>query len=120
MRNDEISLQELQVKISTQKLTSGSRGMDSGHKSLDNSILLVDNLGHGGKAVGGTGGVGNNIGRSIILGVVDTYNEHGSIGGGSRDDNLLGSSSKMCLWREQIRNSRVSRQVGACNGACQT
>ena len=78
--------------------------MHSSHQTLNDSVLLVDNLSHGSEAVGGTGGVGNDISTSVVLGMVNTNDEHGSIGGGGRDDNLFGSTSKMGL-----RYSRAKR-----------
>ena len=53
-----------------------------------------DDLGKRGQAVGGARGVG--IDRcTSVFGVVDTHDVHGSIGGGSRDDDLLGTSLEM-------------------------
>jgi len=71
--------------------------MDSGHETLLDAISIVDDLGHRGKAVGSTGGIGDNISSSFVVGVVHANNIHGSISRRSRDDDLLGSASKMGL-----------------------
>jgi hypothetical protein len=74
-----------------------STGMHRSHESLGNTVLLMNDLGHGSKTVGGTTGVRNDIGGSIVVCVVDTDDVHGCIGGGSGDDHLLGSTSEMGL-----------------------
>ena len=57
----------------------------------------MDNLGQWGKAVGRTGSVGHNISLSLIILVVHAHHVHGGIAGGSRDDDLLGTATKVCL-----------------------
>mmetsp|Transcript_17332 Transcript_17332/g.25838 ORF Transcript_17332/g.25838 Transcript_17332/m.25838 type:complete len:267 (+) Transcript_17332:529-1329(+) len=74
---------------------SGCCGVDCGHKTLLNSELVVDNLSQGGKAVGSTRRIGDNIGRTIIVGVVDAHYVHRGIAGRGRDDDLLGTTLKM-------------------------
>lgn len=56
----------------------GSGGVDGGHETLDNSELVVDDLGERSKAVGGARSVGNDTG-TVIRGVVDTHDVHRSI-----------------------------------------
>ena len=73
-------------------LLGGSVGVDGGHETLDQTEVVVDNLGEGGKAVGGARSVGQNVDVGLVLGVVDTHNEHGGISGGGRDDDLLGTT----------------------------
>ena len=73
----------------------GRGGVDGGHEALLDAKVLVDDLGEGSEAVGGTGGVGNDVGGSIVGGVVDAHDEHGSVGGGGRDDDLLGTAAEM-------------------------
>lgn len=73
-------------------LLRGSVGVDSGHETLDNAELVVDNLSEGSKAVGGAGGVGKNVDVLLVVGVVDTHDEHGGVGRRSGDDDLLGTA----------------------------
>mmetsp|Transcript_22928 Transcript_22928/g.49600 ORF Transcript_22928/g.49600 Transcript_22928/m.49600 type:complete len:301 (+) Transcript_22928:252-1154(+) len=76
---------------------SGGRRMDGGHETLFDAIGVIDNLRQGSEAVGRTRSVGHDIGRSFVILVVHAHNVHGSISGRSRDDNLLGTASKVCL-----------------------
>ena len=78
-------------------LLGGSVGVDGGHETLDNAELVVDDLGEGSQAVGGARSVGDDIGLAVVGLLVDTHHVHGGIGGGSRDDDLLGTASKMGL-----------------------
>ena len=68
--------------------------MDSGHEPLNNSKVIVDDLGQRSKAVGGTGGIGNDLHARLISILVDSHDKHGGVGGGCRDNNLLGASLK--------------------------
>ena len=68
-------------------------GMDGGHETLLNTPGVVENLGDGGEAVGGAGGVGDDSHAGVVLLVVDTHDEdRGIVLGRSRDDSLLGST----------------------------
>mmetsp|Transcript_17888 Transcript_17888/g.26244 ORF Transcript_17888/g.26244 Transcript_17888/m.26244 type:complete len:338 (-) Transcript_17888:429-1442(-) len=69
--------------------------MDSGHETLGDSELIIDNLSKRSKTIGGTGGVGYNIHGGLILFLVNSHNEHRGISGRSRDDDLLGTSNHM-------------------------
>jgi hypothetical protein len=71
--------------------------VDGGHETLNDTELVVDDLGEGGQAVGGARSVGDDVGRAVVLLLVDTDNVHGGIGRGSRDDDLLGTAVKMGL-----------------------
>ena len=66
--------------------------MDGGHETLLNTKGVVDNLGEGSKAVGGAGGVRNDLHGGLVFIFVDTDDEHRSISGRSRDDNMLGTT----------------------------
>ena len=70
-------------------LLGGGDGVDSGHETLLEAELVVDNLGERGKAVGCARGVGDNIHGGFVLLLVDTHDEHGGIAGGGGDDDLL-------------------------------
>ena len=74
-------------------LVAGVR-VGGGHGALDNSELLIQDLDEGSKAVGGAGGVGDDVvGLRVVVALVDTNNVGGDVtlAGGS-DDNLLGAS----------------------------
>ncbi len=73
--------------------------MDGGHKTLDDAELVVDDLSQGGQAVGGAGGVGDDIHIGGVGIVVDAHNEGGGllILGGGGDDNLLGAALQVGL-----------------------
>mmetsp|Transcript_16768 Transcript_16768/g.34365 ORF Transcript_16768/g.34365 Transcript_16768/m.34365 type:complete len:310 (+) Transcript_16768:326-1255(+) len=73
-------------------LLGRSDSMDSGHQTLLQTKLIIDDLGKGSKAVGGAGRVGHHIHGALILLLVDSHDKHGGITRGSRDDNLLCSS----------------------------
>jgi hypothetical protein len=65
-------------------LLGGGVGVDSGHESLNDSELVVDDLGERSQAVGGARSVGENVDVLGVLVEVDSANEHGGIGRGSR------------------------------------
>ncbi|KAF3823704.1 hypothetical protein GH733_007172 [Mirounga leonina] len=71
-------------------LLGGSNGVDGGHESLHDAKVVMDDLGQRGQAVGGAGGIADNLERVVILLMVHTHHEHGGIGRGSRDDDPLG------------------------------
>ena len=73
-------------------LLGGGDGVDGGHETLLEAELVVDNLGDGGKAVGGARGVGDDVHGGLVLLLVDAHNEHGSITGGGGDDDLLSAT----------------------------
>lgn len=82
--------------------------MDGGHKTLNETPVVVDDLGERSQAVGGARSVGNNGVFALVGLVVDTHDEHldtlakitrtrekktdRSICGRSRDDDLLGAT----------------------------
>ena len=73
--------------------------MYGGHQALNDTKVVVDDLGQRSQAVGGAAGVGNDL---HILGVgilVYAHNEGGglSILGGGGDDNLLGAAFQVGL-----------------------
>lgn len=91
-------------------LLGGGDGVYSGHQTLDDTEVVVDDLGQGSQAVGGAGGVTERrhlerpgeldepddvvVGGAVLL-VVDSHDEHRGIGRGSGDDDLLGASLQM-------------------------
>lgn len=76
-------------------LLGGSVGVDGGHETLDDAVVVVDNLGEGSQAVGGARGVGDDGGLAIVGLLVDTHHVHGGIGRGGRDDDALGATLEM-------------------------
>jgi hypothetical protein len=72
--------------------------MNSGHESLSDAPIVVDDLSDGGEAVSGAGGV-RYIGQVwLVLVVVDSHNEDGGvILGGCRHDDLFGTSLDVSL-----------------------
>ena len=66
--------------------------MDGGHETLNDTEVVVDDLGERSQAVGGARGVGEDVDILGVVLVVDTHDEHGGIGGGSGDDDLLGTT----------------------------
>ncbi|KNC31455.1 hypothetical protein FF38_07402 [Lucilia cuprina] len=73
-------------------LLGGSGGVDSGHETFNDFPVVVDNLGQGSQAVGGAGGVGDDLHVGGVGIQVDTAYEHGGISRWSRDDDLLGTT----------------------------
>ena len=69
----------------------GSSGVDSGHKTLNDTELVVQDLGEGSKAVGSAGCVGEDSGTGVG-GVVDSHHVHGSIGRRCRNNHALAAS----------------------------
>ena len=73
----------------------GGHGVNSGHEGFFDLEFVVDGLDHGGKSVGGAGSTGDEVLRSVVGLLVDTHdNGLGVILGGSRVDDLLGTSIK--------------------------
>mmetsp|Transcript_20193 Transcript_20193/g.42625 ORF Transcript_20193/g.42625 Transcript_20193/m.42625 type:complete len:227 (+) Transcript_20193:290-970(+) len=60
-------------------LLGGGGGVHSSHQTLDNAVLLVNDLGEGRKAVGRARRVGEDVDVLRVRRVVDRHNEHRSI-----------------------------------------
>mmetsp|Transcript_6214 Transcript_6214/g.16870 ORF Transcript_6214/g.16870 Transcript_6214/m.16870 type:complete len:334 (+) Transcript_6214:333-1334(+) len=73
-------------------LLRGGGGVHSGHETLHDAVLLVDDLSEGRKAVGGARGVGEDVDVLGVRGVVHAHHEHGGVSGGGGDDHLLGAA----------------------------
>ena len=73
-------------------LLGASDGMDSGHESLHNAEVVMDDLSQAGQAVDGAGGIVDNLEDVIILLVVHAHHKHGGIGRRCRDDDPLGAT----------------------------
>lgn len=73
-------------------LLGGRGGVDSGHQTLNDLKVIVDNLSQGSQAVGGARGVRHNLHVGAVGIQIDTAHEHGGIGRWSRDDDLLGTT----------------------------
>merc|ERR1711977_440034 len=78
-------------------LLGGGVGVNGSHETLDHVVLVVDDLGERGQAVGGAGGVGDDGDVALVAGVVDTHDEHGGVSGRSGDDDLLGAALQVSL-----------------------
>lgn len=78
-------------------LLGSSVGVDGGHETLNDTELVVDDLGERSQAVGGTGGIGDDLDLGVVGLLVDTHDVHGSISGRSRDDDLLGTTLQVSL-----------------------
>lgn len=72
-------------------LLGGGGGVDGGHEAALDAEGVVEHLGDGRQAVGGAGGVGDDV-LAVVGGVVHAVDEHrgGVLGGGGHDD-LLGA-----------------------------
>ena len=73
-------------------LLSGRGGVDGGHQTLDDTVLVVDDLGERGQAVGCAGSVGDDGVLGVVSIQVDAANEHWGISGRSGDDDLFGAA----------------------------
>lgn len=84
-------------------------GVNGGHQAAFDAQLAVQHLGHGRQAVGGAGGVGDDLVRLAQQVVVDAI-DHGGIGafGRGRDDHFAGAGADM-----RGRLGSVGEQAGA-------
>ena len=80
------------MPLSIDEILTSSGSMDSCHESLNDSEVVVNDLGQGRKAVGGAGSIGHHLHAGLVGILIDAHHEHGSVGGGGRDDDLLGAS----------------------------
>ena len=72
--------------------------MDGGHEALDDAKVIMENLGERGKAIGGAGGVGDDIGHiCLVRFLIHTHDEHGRIRRGGGDDHLLSATLQVGL-----------------------
>jgi hypothetical protein len=70
--------------------------VDGSHETFDDSEFLIEHLSNWCKAVGCARGIGDDVLRSSVLIVVNTVDIcGGAILSGSREDNFLGTTSKM-------------------------
>ena len=67
------------------------------HESLYDAKVVMDDLGQGGQAVGGAGGIVDNLHGVVILVMVHTHHKHGGIRRRGRDDDPLGSTLQVSL-----------------------
>ncbi|MPM76603.1 hypothetical protein SDC9_123602 [bioreactor metagenome] len=72
--------------------------MDGSHKAVRDAPIVVQHFCQGGQAVGGAGGVGNDVQAFIIGCVIHPHNEHGRIIlGGRGHDHLFRACLQMSL-----------------------
>jgi len=67
------------VRRAVDGLLGGSGSVDSGHETLNDTEVVVDNLGEGSKAVGGARGVRDDLVLGLVLVEVDTADEPGRV-----------------------------------------
>jgi hypothetical protein len=80
------------VRRAVNGLLGRGRGVHGGHEALGDAELVVDDLGEGRQAVGSAGGVGDDGVLGVVRVEVDTADEHGCVGRGGGDDDLLGTT----------------------------
>jgi len=78
-------------------LLGSSVGVNSGHETLDDGILVVDDLGERSQAVGGARSIGDNIGLAIVGLLVYAHDVHRGISRRGRDDDLLSTTDQVSL-----------------------
>lgn len=66
--------------------------MDSGHEAFYNAEVVMDDFSQRSQAVGGAGGIADNLEGVVILLVVHTHHKHGGISRRSRNDDPLGAA----------------------------
>lgn len=76
-------------------LLGSGGGVDGGHETLDDTEVVVDDLGEGRKAVGGARRVGDDLVARVVLVEVHADDEHGGISRGGGDDDLLRAASQV-------------------------
>lgn len=65
---------------------------------MESTVVQVENnLCKRSKAVGGAASIRNNVKFWLVFLLVDSYNKHGGILAGGRDDNLLGTTLHQLL-----------------------
>lgn len=73
-------------------LLGSGGGVNGGHQTLDDGVLVVQDLDQRSQTVGGARSVGDNVHVGLVRVQVDTTDEHGCVGGRSGDDDLLGTT----------------------------
>lgn len=73
-------------------LLGGRVGVDGRHEALGEAEVVMDDLCERGEAVGGAGGVGEDVDVWRVSFLVDAHDEHGGVCGGGGDDDLLGAA----------------------------
>ena len=66
--------------------------MDGGHESLHDAKVVMDDFCQGSQAVGGAGGIADNLQGVVILLMVHAHHKHGGICRRCRDDDPLGAT----------------------------
>ena len=69
--------------------------MHGGHQTLDDTVVVIDDLGERGQAVGCAGCVRDDSVLGVVCLQIDTTDEHWGISGRSGDDDLLGATLQM-------------------------
>ncbi len=71
--------------------------MNCSHQALDDGKVVVHDLGERSQAIGGARGIGDNLDIGLVFLLVDAHDEHSSVCGGCRDDDLLGTPLQVSL-----------------------
>ena len=92
-------------------LLSGSSRVDSGHQPLDDTEIVVDDLGERSQAIGRAGRIRDDSVLGVVCLQVDATNEHWGISGRGGDDDLLGATLQMSGGpaKRWLRNNRVEK-----------
>ena len=88
--------------------------MNGGHEAFDDAEAVIDDLGHGSQAVGGAGGVGNELHVGGVLVEVDAADEHGGVvlcGAGHDDDLCARVDVSLCLLLGQVNAGALENVV---------
>merc|ERR1719191_50364 len=82
-----------------QQALVASVGVGGRHGPLDDAELLLEDLHEGREAVGGARGVGDDVGRAVVLALVHAHDVGGDrpglVLGGRGDDDLLGAGKHL-------------------------
>ena len=94
----------------------GGGSVNGGHKAFDDAEVVIDDLCHRSKAVGGAGGVGNELHILGVLVEVDAADEHRGVvlrGAGHDDDLCAGVDVSLCLLLGQVSAGALENVVNA-------
>ncbi len=94
----------------------GGGGVHGGHQTLNNTEVVVDDLGDGRQAVGGAGGVGHELHVGGVLVQVDAADEHRGVvlrGAGHHDDLRAGVDVSLRLGLVEVNAGALQNVLHA-------